>query len=129
MPRKFNPEGAPPPPFYSHGVEVGAGERLVFLSGQVGVGRDGVLAEDAGGQARLAVENVKAALAAGGMGLEDVVKFTFYLTDPTAMDAIMPAIGGLLVQPPAAATMLFVSGLADPRMKIEIEAVAAKASA
>ena len=54
-------------------------------------GRDqktGKLAPDADGQARLAFENLKTILAAGGMGLGDVVKITMFLTDDSYRDAI-----------------------------------------
>lgn len=127
MPRKFNPEGRPAPQFYSQAAEVAAGERLVFISGQVGVGPDGQMAEGTGEQARLAIDNLKAVLAAADMTLDDVVKYTFYLTDPSEVGGFMQAAAALVTQPPAATTMLFVAGMPDPRIKVEIEAVAAKA--
>ena len=74
MTRKFNPEGMTPPPFYSHGVEVQAGARMVFVSGQVGVRRDGTVAEDIGAQAAVAIENLTAVLAAADMTPADIVK-------------------------------------------------------
>jgi enamine deaminase RidA (YjgF/YER057c/UK114 family) len=43
------------PPFahYSHGVEIAPGSRLVFCSGQLGIGRDGAVPEGVEAQARL----------------------------------------------------------------------------
>ena len=37
----------------------------------------------------------------------------------------MGAVGGALPDPPPATTMLIVSGLASPELRVEIEAVAA----
>jgi enamine deaminase RidA (YjgF/YER057c/UK114 family) len=125
MLRKFNPEGASAPPFYSHGAEVAAGSRMLFVSGQVGV-KDGALAEGMAEQARIAVENLKRVLAGADMTTANVAKYTFYLTDPADMGAFMGAAAELVASPPAAATLIYVKALAEPGMKIEIEAIAAK---
>ena len=69
---------APPGGHYSHAVVAGG---FVYVSGQLPVAKDGTrnpklpLAE----QSRLVLDNVRAALAAAGAGLEDVVKVTVYL--------------------------------------------------
>lgn len=126
MPRKFNPQGADAPPFYSHGVEVEASARMIFVSGQVGVRPDGSVAGDIGGQTAAAIDNVKSVLADAGMDVSDIVKLTIYLTDESSFDGFVAAAGPLLSQPPAAATMLYVKGLASPALLVEIEAVAAR---
>lgn len=126
MLRKFNPEGVPAPPFYSHGVEVRSPERWLYISGQVGQRPDGSAGADIGEQTTIAVENLKRVLAGAGMGVEDLVKLTIYLTDEANLPGFGPAGAALLSQPPAATTLLIVKGLADPRLLIEIEAVAAK---
>lgn len=126
MTRKFNPEGMTPPPFYSHGVEVQAGARMVFVSGQVGVRRDGTVAEDIGAQAAVAIENLTAVLAAADMTPADIVKSTIYLTDEANFEGFTTAAAPLLVQPPAATTLIYVKALASPSLLVEIEAVAAK---
>lgn len=126
MLRKFNPEGGSSPPFYSHGAEVSAGAKLLFISGQVGVRADGSLAEGIEEQARLAVENLKRVLEGAGMTTADVAKYTFYLTDPADFDGFARAAAGLIASPPAATTLLYVKALASPDMKVEIEAVAAR---
>ena len=53
------------PPFarYSHGVEVPAGRRLVLCSGQLGIGPDDSVPDDAGAQAELCFANIAAVLA------------------------------------------------------------------
>lgn len=126
MIRKFNPEGVEPPPFYSHGVEVTAPQKLLFVSGQVGVGRDGSLAPDIAGQTRTAIENLAAVLAGGGMGVADIVKATIYLTDGSLIEGFAAAGAPLLPSPPPATTLLVVKALAAPGLLVEIEAVAAK---
>ena len=126
MPRKFNPEGMNPPPFYSHGVEVEAGARMIFVSGQVGTRRDGTVAEGIGEQAKVAVENLTAVLAAGGMTPADIVKSTIYLTDEANFEGFAAVAAPLLAQPPAATTLVYVKALASPELLVEIEAIAAR---
>ncbi|MDO9335680.1 MAG: RidA family protein [Caulobacter sp.] len=126
MLRKFNPEGVPAPPFYSHAVEVRSPDRWLYISGQVGQRPDGSAGGDIGEQTAIAVENLQRILAGAGMGVEDLVKLTIYLTDETSLGGFAPPAAALLGQPPAAVTLLIVKGLADPRLLIEIEAVAAK---
>lgn len=62
-----NPDTLGPPlGLYSHTVEVPAGVRLVYVSGQVGVRRDGTLGETLAEQADDVYANIVAALAAKG---------------------------------------------------------------
>lgn len=73
----FLPPPAPGLPFAA-GVRCGD---LLFLSGQIGVDPDGVLAPDLAGQVDAAMANLRAALAMAGGGLEHVVKCTVMLRD------------------------------------------------
>ncbi|RYF92272.1 MAG: RidA family protein [Caulobacteraceae bacterium] len=117
---------APAPPFYSHAVEVTAPERWLYISGQVGQRPDGSAGADIAEQTAIAVENLQRILAGAGMGVEDLVKLTIHLTEAASLGGFAPPAAALLGQPPAAVTLLIVKGLADPRLLIEIEAVAAK---
>lgn len=126
MPRKFNPEGMGAPAFYSHGAEVEAGARMVFVSGQVGVGADGSVAEGIGEQTKVATENLRAVLAAAGMDVADIVKSTIYLTDESNFEGFAAAGAPMLSSPPAATTLIYVKALASPALLVEIEAVAAR---
>ncbi len=68
-----------------HGAPIPMGCRVgpVLMTSGVG-GRDaktGKTPEDADGQARNAFANLKSVLAAGGLGLGDVVKITVYVVD------------------------------------------------
>lgn len=126
MPRKFNPEGAPAPAFYSHGVEVEASARMVFVSGQVGVKPDGSVADGIGEQTRTAIGNLNAVLAAAGMDASDIVKTTIYLIDESDFEGFATPGGPLLPQPPAATTLVYVKALASPALLVEIDAIAAR---
>lgn len=71
---------APGGPPYSKAVRAGD---FVFISGQVPMGSDGVMAT--GGievQTKQVIENIKAGLALAGAGLKDVVKVTAWIDDP-----------------------------------------------
>jgi len=55
---------------------------LLFVSGIVGSRGDGSPEPDFEAQVRLAFENLKATLKAGGCGLDDIVDVTTYHVDP-----------------------------------------------
>ena len=57
---------------------------LLFISGQVGSRADGSVEPDFEAQVRLAFDNLKATLAAGGCSLDDIVDVTSFHTDPEA---------------------------------------------
>lgn len=64
---------------YSHAVKSGD---MLFTSGQLGLDPiSGELAIGVEAQARLALSNLKAVLAAAGMNMSDVIKTTVFLTD------------------------------------------------
>jgi 2-iminobutanoate/2-iminopropanoate deaminase len=68
-----------------HGAPIPMGCRVgpILMTSGVG-GKDrktGKTPEDADGQARNAFDNLKAVLAAGGLGLGDVAKITVYVVD------------------------------------------------
>ena len=93
----------------------------MFVSGQVGIDADGVLAEGIAAQTERAIGNVNAVLAEAGLGPEDLVKLTIYLTDPANAEGFITAAGPALPSTPPATTMLFV-GMAAPEVLVEIDA-------
>ena len=126
--RAHNPPGnAIPPSPYSHGAEVEGELRWLFTAGQVGRRKDGEFSADFAEQCRQAWANLANVLAAADMGMADVVKLNFMLTDKANVAAFRPtweeAVGPH--RPPA--TMLIVDALGRDGLLIEIEAVAAKA--
>lgn len=115
------------PPFasYSHGVEVPAGKRLIVCSGQLGVGPDDSIPEDAGAQAELCFSNIAMVLAEAGLSLNDVVRINAYVTDREHMKPYMAVRDRLVADPPPASTLMIVSGFSRPEFKVEIEVIAA----
>lgn len=63
------------------------------------------------------------ALEEGGFSLADVVRATYYITDPAYWDAIGPVLGATFGDIRPAATCV-VAALIKPEMKIEIEVTA-----
>jgi enamine deaminase RidA (YjgF/YER057c/UK114 family) len=109
---------------YSHAVQVTAPGRMVFASGQLGVAPDDTVPEDAEAQAVLCFENIEAILAEAGMTLDDVVRFTAYVTD-RAYFPIYGAVRGRYVAGNAfASTLVIVSGFTRPEFKVEVEVTA-----
>ncbi len=121
----LNPETVPTSPFYSQGTEIRDSDRLVFVSGQVGMTSDGKTLEGIEAQTVQAVTNLNAVLDAAGLTPADLAKLTIYLTDPADVEPFLGAAAGSLPDPPPATTMLIVSSLASPELRVEIEAVAA----
>jgi enamine deaminase RidA (YjgF/YER057c/UK114 family) len=115
------------PPFakYSHGVEVPAGKRLVLCSGQLGIGPDNLIPDDAGAQAELCFSNIAAILAEAGLGLKDIVRINAFVTDRAHMKPYMEVRDRVVVDPPPASTLVIVSGFTRPEFKVEIEVIAA----
>lgn len=122
MLRAVNPPSVPGPGFYSQGIEA-TGTRTLYVSGQVGMGPEGP-GKDISEQARLAINNLNAVLAEGGMTNANIAKITIYLTDPANVPGFIEAAGGALPSPPPATTLLIVKALAAPELLIEIEAIA-----
>lgn len=121
-----NPAGVHPPAgAYSHSMTVQAGSRLVFLAGQIGLDGDGNAPADFVAQAEQAFRNVAAILDHHGLTRGDVVRMTHYLTDSANIEAYGEVRSRWLGDYRPASTLLIVSGLARPDLKVEIEVVAA----
>ena len=76
-------------------------------------------------QARQCFANIRAALAEAGAALDDVVRVRYYAPERADFEKLAPVLGENFAAVRPAATALFC-GLADPRMKIEIEVTARK---
>lgn len=110
---------------FSAGVEAPAG-RTVYVSGQVSMDADGnVVGEgDAEAQTEKVLENVVTVLEEAGGSLDDVVKVTVFITDMAHYDGIHGVRRRFFREPYPASSMVEVSALIDPRLLVEIEAVA-----
>ena len=115
------------PPFapYSHGIEVPAGSKLVFCSGQLGVDADGSFPPDCAGQAELCFANIAAILEEAGLTLAHIVRINAYVSGREHLQPYMAARNRLFSAPCPASTLMIVAGFARPEFVVEIEAVAA----
>jgi len=124
---KRNASGAPPAfSAYSLAVEAPAEARWLHISGQVGVDPSGRLAEGAAAQMAQCWRNILAILADAGMGPQDMVKVTAYLTRPEDVGHYREVRDTLLEGAEPASTLVVVQALAHPDWLVEIEAVAAQ---
>jgi len=111
---------------YSHAVEVPAGARLVFASGQLGITPDDHVPEEAEAQAALCFEAIGEILKAAGMGWSDLVRINAFVSDRAHLRGYMAARDRFVASPPPASTLMIVSGFARPEFKVEVEIVAAR---
>jgi enamine deaminase RidA (YjgF/YER057c/UK114 family) len=113
---------------FSQGVEVSAASRFLVCSGQTAIGADGSPPEetDMGTQVRKAFDNLQAVLEAAGMSPEHVIRINYYTTNVDELIEVLGSLAGeFLGGNLPASTLLGVSRLAFPQLKIEIEALAA----
>lgn len=110
---------------YSHAVEVQAGARLLFCSGQLGVGLDEAIPDAAEAQAVLCFEAIGRCLTEAGMSFADIVRINAYVNDRAHMAAYMAARDKYVSAPPPASTLMIVSGFTRAEFKVEVEIVAA----
>ncbi len=96
----------------------------VFVAGTTGFDYASMaIAEDVEAQVDQAISNVDAALAEAGASVDDVVRVHYLLPDADDFEACWPSLRAYFGRARPAATMMQV-GLADPRMRIEIEVTA-----
>lgn len=121
-----NPPTLAPGTGYSHGIELPPGARLLYIAGQLGINADGKMAPDIRGQAEQAWRNLGHVLEAAGLGYQNLVKVTHFLTRREDI-AVYREVRAKFLGPHApASTLLVISALARPEALIEVEAVAAK---
>jgi len=122
-----NPDGVHAPvAAYSHQIEVPAGARWLVLSGQVGLRPDGSLPTGLAEQIEVALDNVRRNLDAAGMTVGDIVKMTTYLVGGVDPDLRRQVFGAFFGDHRPCMTLLYVSALGLPALKVEIDAWAAR---
>ena len=110
---------------YSRAVVAGD---WVFVSGTTGFDYSRMsIAEGVLEQAEQCLKNIDSALRQAGASLEDVVRVTYILPNAAEFEQCWPVLRKYFGEVRPAATMI-CAGLADPRMKIEIEVTALKRS-
>ncbi len=100
----------------------------VFVSGTTGFDYATMaIAAGAAAQTEQTFRNIEAALAKAGASLADVVRVRIHLVDAADFPAISAVVGAKFrdIRP---ANTTVISGLVDPRMKVEIEVTARKRS-
>lgn len=109
---------------YVHALEIRGAERLLFVSGTIGLDLNGVPGATLEEQLELVWSNLRAILASAAMSVDNIVRLTSYLTDPAYAEANararVEALGGRLVP-----TTAIVVQTLDPGWLVEIEVVAA----
>ena len=103
---------------YCHSVR--AGDRI-WVSGIVGMTADGFIPEDTVAQFDIAIDAMDACLRAAGGLPEHVVMVRVYMTDITERASINPRRVAYFGEHRPASTLVEVSALVDPRMRVEIE--------
>ena len=124
-PRQHISSGSPFERDIGYSRAVADGE-WVFVAGTTGFDYATMtISDDVAQQADQALRTIAAALEQAGASLDDVVRVRYLLPDADDFPACWPVFRRHLGVALPAATMQ-VCGLADPRMKIEIEATARK---
>jgi enamine deaminase RidA (YjgF/YER057c/UK114 family) len=124
----INPPEWAPAKGYSNGALVHG--RTLYVAGQIGWNAQQQFeTDDLGEQLAQALDNVLAVVRAAGGAPTDVAKMTIYVTDLDAYRASTRAIGAAWRSRfgkhfPAMA-LVAVTGLLEPRAKVEIETIAA----
>lgn len=96
---------------------------MVYVSGQVPVKPDGSMESgNIEAQTRQVLENVKAALALAGAGMDQVVKTTVWIEDARDFGGMNKVYGSFFPSEPPARTTVESRLMLD--IKVEIEAVA-----
>jgi enamine deaminase RidA (YjgF/YER057c/UK114 family) len=113
---------------FSQAVQVSGEGRVLFCAGQTATGPDGSppTTSDMGEQVTLAFANLATVLGAADMAMDNVVRLTIFTTD---IDELLASYGnavGPLADTLPAMTLIGVTRLAFPELKVEIEATAVK---
>lgn len=109
---------------YAHAIEVRDASRLVFLAGTMGLDADGAPGKTLAEQLDLVWVNIRAILAAAGMTVDNIVRLTSYLRDPSYADANAAARVAAL-NGRAIPTTAIVAQTLESDWLIEIEVIAA----
>ena len=112
---------------YSHVVTAEGAQKLVFCAGQVAADVDGKVLppDDFDAQAKMVMDNLTKALAAGGATIADVTKITIYICNPHDVPKARGVLQTYFAGNPPGSTLCILRGLAHPNFLLEIEAIAA----
>ncbi|HEX2995527.1 MAG TPA: RidA family protein, partial [Anaerolineales bacterium] len=111
---------------YSHQIEVRGSERMLILSGQVGMRQDGTVPDDPIEQIDVAFENIFRNLRAANMDVKDIIKITYYLVGEIDTVKRREITLSRLQGHKPCSTLVYVAALASPILKVEIDAWASR---
>ncbi len=115
-------------PAFTNVVVVTGNVKTVFVGGQDAVDASGAIVGkgDLAAQTEQVLKNIQQALAAGGAGVEHVVKWNLYVVQGQSLQVGFEAFQRMWGNPanPPTITMAFVAGLAHPDFLLEMDAVA-----
>ncbi len=98
---------------------------IAYVAGMVARGKDGKLtAGDEYEQAKTIFAKIRHLLEAAGGRMADVVKVTIFVTDITQREKVWRARREVFSGDFPASTLVQVAALAEPALKVEIEAIA-----
>jgi len=110
---------------YSQGVDVPAGGRTLYLSGQIPLDpKTGQLVEgDVRAQTERVMKNLEAVLGSGGANFSHIVRSTIFLTDLNDFNVVNEVYGRHFPSQPPARVTVQVAAL-PKGAKVEIDAIA-----
>lgn len=113
---------------YTHQIEIKGNERMLILSGQVGMRQDGTVPDDPLEQMDVAFENILHNLQAANMDVKDIIKLTYYLVGEIDIAKRRELVASRLQGHAPCSTLIYVAALASPIYKVEIDAWASSLS-
>ena len=114
---------------FSQAIRVAGPGDMLVCAGQTAIGADGSLpAElDMGAQVAASFQNLGTVLGAAGFAAADVVRVNYFTTDVDDLIGVLgPVAGAFFGGHLPASTLVGVTRLAFPELKIEVEAIAAR---
>ena len=129
MPRRLISTGSPFEKTAGYSRAVIDGD-FAFVAGTTGYEYNTmIMPADITSQSRNCFKTIEATLKEGGFAMADIVRATYYITDPKDAEAHFAICGEILGEIRPAATLLVVAGLYKPEMKVEIEVTARRRAA
>ena len=124
MPRRLISTGSPLEKIVGYSRAVIDGD-FAFVAGTTGYDYATMaMPADVTSQTRNCFKTIEAALKDGGFAMADIVRAVYYITDIQYAEAHFAVCGEVLGDIRPAATLLVVTGLYKPEMKVEIEVTA-----
>jgi len=126
MAKSFNPGGVWQPFGAFSQAVIGGDGRTVYVKGQVSLGAEGQVVGEGNmtAQVHQALQNVQAILASMNGRMSDIVSLMQFTTDINAFMQAGEVRAAFFEAPYPVTTTLEVSALYDPRLMIEITAIA-----